>query len=186
MTNERRQAFTFVEVLLALLIVAMGLGPIILFYRQGTKVAAFNEEHLLARYRARRILESISALDYETIRQLAGRATYPALGVRGMPTGLDGLPTLLPAVQYELPVMADQIPLPPYLEHFKEKLGLFHEAVFWEQLDADGFGRIIVIVSWHQPGEVPTSPPHVYRHVKFVYRAEISLFQRPPLGGAAS
>ena len=183
MKPKKERAFTFVEVMFSILIIAVGLGAIILFYRQVTQVAHFNEYHLLARYRSRRIANHLAALDYRTVKTLAGTVTTPSLSLAGCPKGLEALPNLLPSIDYELPVVADTIPLPNYLEHFRQKMKFYKEAVFWEELSAKGLGRIVVIVNWKLPNESKGAKAHVYKHVHFVSLQEASLLYRPPLKG---
>ena len=181
----RRDAFTFVEVMFSILIIAVGLGAIILFYRQVNRVAYFNEYHLLARYRSRRIVSHLAALDYRTIKALAGTVTNPSVTLEGCPKELEGLPNLLPPIDFELPVIADTIPLPSYLEHFRQKMKFYKEAIFWEELSPKGLGRIIVVVNWKLPTESGGLKAHVYKHVHFVSLQEASLFYRPPLQGGS-
>lgn len=183
MMSREKRAFTFVEVMFSILIIAVGLGAIILFYRQVTQVAHFNEYHLLARYRSRRIVHHLAALDYRTIKALAGTVTNPGLTLEGCPKDLEALPNLLPATDFELPVVADRIPLPNYHEHFRQKMKFYKEAVFWEELSPNGLGRIVVVVNWKLPSEDGGANPHVYKHVHFVSMKEASLFKRPLLQG---
>ena len=178
-----KSAFSFVEVMMAILIVAFALGPIILYYQQETRVVHFNEYHLLARYRARKVLETVAALDYATIKTLVGKATYPAVGIGGLPTDLEGVPTLCAPVRFELPVLADTIELPPHLLHFRHKLEYFDERLYWLEYSTGEFAKLLVFVSWKMPNESPSQRPHIYRHVKFIARKELSMFARPKLEG---
>lgn len=179
----RNEAFSFVEVMMAILIVAFGLGPIILFYQQETRVVHFNEYHLLARYRARKILATMGALDYATIKSLVGKASYPLIGADDIASELEALPTLVAPARYELPVVADEIDLPENLKHFRGKLEFFQEALFWQEEKPGELAKLIVFITWKMPNEASTQKPHVYRHVKFVSRKELSLFARPKLEG---
>jgi len=162
-----RRGFTFVEVLVALLIIVFGLGPLILHYTQETRVAYFNEFHLLARYRARRQLEHLAALDYETIRLLAAD-----------PQGLVGV---VPAVRYELPVLTGEATLPAYLAFYTDKMELFRDELTWTELDPAGLARVDVEVRWREPGDRPGRSAHGYRHTVLVSRSEVGCFGRPPV-----
>ena len=179
----KREAFSFVEVMMAILIIAFGLGPIILFYQQETRVVHFNEYHLLARYRGRKVLATMAALDYVTIKSLVGKASYPLIGVKNIPANLHALPTLVASPRYELPVIVDEIELPKHLEHFRDKLAFFQEALYWQEEKPGELAKLIVFISWRMPNEPSFHRAHIYRQVKFVSRKEISLFARPKLEG---
>jgi len=175
MRNPRR-AYSFVEVMLAVLIIAAAMVPILTMFMQQTQVAHFNKFHLLARYRARQVAEGLGALEYDALEALAGTATY------GLPLaevqGLKGLPLLIPPPTAELQAVAGGGALPPHLEHFAETLSLFQLAAYFEEIDDKGFARIAVYVTWRVPGEPLTGDPHLLRFTRFVSRRENSLFQR--------
>ena len=168
---------SFVEVMIALLIIAIALIPILSMFTHQTKVAHFNKFQLIARYRARQEAEALAALDYAALAKLAGTVDYP-ITRREDETGLKGLPLLYPLPKAELAAMTGDGKITPELAHFAGTLELFSTAAFWEEINPGGLARIVIYVMWKIPGEPQTRAPHVVRYFKLVSRRDNSLFQR--------
>ncbi len=168
---------SFVEVMIALLIIAIALIPILSMFMHQTQVAHFNKFQLIARYRARQEAEALATLDYVALQKLAGTVDYP-ISLRDDEGGLKGLPLLYPPAKAELAAMTPDGKLTPELAHMADTLGLFSTAAFFEEIDAGGLARIVIYVLWKIPGEPPSRAPHMIRYFKLVSRRENSLDQR--------
>ena len=169
-----RKGFSLVEVLVAVVVVALGLLPLLGMYSKQTHVAHVNKFHVLARARARRISESLSALDYGTLKNLAGTVETKVPSVVGKE--LAALPIVLPKQEDEMRQLFGTKELAPVHKHFLATLKLYNEGAYWEEVDERGFARLVVYLSWRSPSDPLNREPHVLRHVKFITKKEHSLF----------
>lgn len=160
--------FSLVEVLLAVLILALCLVPVLALNMQQTRGAWFTDCHLAARAHARRVAETLAAQDYDALRQAAASDDEGSL------------PSLLPAAAAELARLSGEAPLPRHLQAYATSRERFTQSVTFEELAPTGLARIVVRVSWAMPGESPAAASHDVTYVVFVSRRDLSLTIRPP------
>lgn len=175
----RRTAFSLLEVLLALTIVALVLVPLLQSFITQSRVAAVSELHVVAGARARRLLDAAAALDYDTLKSLAASGTGTAADVPGLPTGATPLPPLVDAPAAELLDLSRDVDLPPHLERLATTVGRFAEALVFEELDPAGLARVVAVVGWEAPGA--PGQMRTLRDACLVQRGQVALRSRPPL-----
>jgi len=159
-----RRGFSLVEVLVAAVVVACGLVPLLGMFSQQTRVASVNKYQVLARARAKRILDGLSALEYDTLARLAADAGEAA-----------GLPTVLPPPEEELKAMLGDA-FGDEHRHLVGTMALYTEGVTWAEVDPRGLARLDVRMSWRSPADPPTTPAHTLTVSRFVARQEASRF----------
>ena len=165
--------------MLALTIVAMVVVPLLQSFMSQSRVAAVSELHLVAKARARRLLDAAAALDYDSLVALAATGASPVENLPGLPAGASPLPPLVDPPSAELLDLCRDVELPPHLQRLATTVERFQEAVVFEELDPAGLGRVVAVISWEAPGTVGVR--RSLRDAVLVQRGQVSFRARPPL-----
>jgi len=176
---RRARAFTLVELLVAAAIVTAAMIPLVAMFSQQNIQAHFTEQHMLARYRARRMADTYASLEYQTVLGLAARSGDGATAPDGVPADARSLPSLLPPMAAALSDVTGLQELPAHLRHLTDKLDLQHEAAFLTGPEP-GLARLDVVVTWKLPTDPPNRKPHTLVYSRILTRAEASAFDRRP------
>lgn len=155
-----RRGFSFVEIAIAILILALGLLPILSMMASGSRQSAFSEYHLFASNRAHRIAEEL--------------LTYSSANFEQLQEGGAGLASLVRSVT------AQETAFP---REYTAKLapGSYREEVTVEPLD-DGLVMLKVQIHWAFPTDAPESiRSHVFTHRRVMARPDVSFTEELPL-----
>ncbi|MBI2943352.1 MAG: prepilin-type N-terminal cleavage/methylation domain-containing protein [Candidatus Wallbacteria bacterium] len=122
-----RRAFTAVEVLVSVAILAIALVPVLSMLTSGTKESAYGEYHMIAQTRAETIMQLLACRDWQAWENLPKGVASP-------------VPEALTTLAVELP------------EDFRTRLAGFEETVTCTPID-NGLVELSVELAWLLPGE---------------------------------
>ena len=162
----KRSGFSLIEILIALAVLAGAVAPIILVFSSQTRLAVINERQLLARQYGHRILQSLLAFDYDTIKALSAR---------------EKLHSLFPPPEVELLELTEDIELNPDVNRLNDLLSSMKIRITFRELDEAGFGQLVVTMSWKIVGARGASKERSLRSASFISRRSLSLNSRPRL-----
>ena len=171
----KRKAMSLVEVLIAAVVIGLAFIPLLTLTQSETHQAAFSEQQLLGRYRAKRIAEALATYGYQRLKALGS--------VAGGGTAM--LPNPLPPVGEELKAWVRSNRSLAYLKFFEKKMSLYKEQAVLEPIEP-GLVRITVLVKWKMPGETASDKEHSVKVYKLVSRRDNSFSQRHPIIGGAT
>lgn len=142
---RRRNGIHLVEILLALLVVAGVLVPMISGGQQLHERSHFTERRMLALLRARTLLDLVSSIDFDALESVTGH------GAAGTAEVLD-LQKLFDPGELEQLTAA-----PPQNQEYRGKTRDFVEKVTWTPV-SPGLAWIETRVTWSLPGDDPATP----------------------------
>ncbi len=169
-TKNRQDAFSLVEAVVAIAVIAFALIPVVGMFSQENQVAHFTEYHLVARCRAAELLDGASAYGYDKIKELDSGGN---------------LANLVPSFEVQTLSLTGKSALPKSWQRRKGMERLFTEELTFEELDGRGLGRLVALVSWRVPNESANVKAHSIRVLRYVSREDISQRKRPLLKGKA-
>lgn len=153
---RRNRAFTAVEVIVAVAVLAIAVLPVFVSTTSSSKNVRLTEYHVIAQTRAKRLLEAFS--------------TYSLAELKAASGGGGALPP--PFSQADLDGAG--FDLPP---EYRRKMENFVEEYSFELLDPD-LGMVKVHISWTVQGRQLD-----YELFRFVGASTLSRTVSPPLGG---
>jgi len=145
------RGFTALEVVVAILVLAVAVLPIIDMTTSGRQAAALTEYHVIAQRRALRILEVYASEPYDRLRRL--------------PRDAEGVVTA--PVPFDDPVFPDE---------YRKKLATCDERVCFQELEP-GLGMVTVEIRWRPGGGERRS----IERFRFYGDERLSLTDRYPL-----
>lgn len=156
---------SFVEIAIAIVVLALGLMPIFSMMMSGTRQSSFSDYHLFASVRAQRIVEELLTFSSENFATVAESAVEPRSLVAAI-TSRDGA---FPA---------------EYVARLKP--GSYSEKVLVRRLD-DGLYMFDVTITWTFPAEkAGLERAHEFTTHRTLARPDVSFTEDIPLAGVAT